>query len=69
MTNKQYAQRAEAALAAYPNCEENDLSESIVDLMTDLLHLAHQHDIEPDYVIHTATMHFDTEVKEEAVLA
>ena len=68
MTNADRAQRAEAALAAYPGREDEDLSASIVDLVADLLHLAHQNDIEPDYVTRLAQDHFTAEVEEEAGL-
>ena len=43
-----------------------DLGTGIYDLVADLLHLARLNDIEPDYIIHMATMHFDAEVEEEA---
>ena len=39
--------------------------ESIVDLVTDLLHLARLNDIEPDYITTTAQMNFWAEVQEE----
>ena len=51
----------EAAL--YPT-DPDDLGTSIYDLVADLLHLAHQNDIEPDYIIHMATMHYDAELAE-----
>ena len=43
-----------------------DLGTGIYDLVADLLHLARENDIEPDYIIHMAQMHFDAEVEEEA---
>lgn len=43
-----------------------DLGTGIYDLVADLLHLARLNGIEPDYIIHMATMHFDAEVEEEA---
>jgi hypothetical protein len=43
-----------------------DLGTGIYDLVADLLHLARLNDIEPDYIMHMATMHFDAEVEEEA---
>ena len=65
--NEDRAQRAEAALAAYQGRDAGDtLADNIVDLVTDLLHLAHQNDIEPDYVTHLAQKHYDAEVEEEA---
>jgi hypothetical protein len=42
------------------------LGDSIVDLVSDLLHLARENDIEPDYIIRMAQTHFDAEVAEEA---
>jgi hypothetical protein len=47
--------------------DPEDLSATIVDLVTDLLHLAHQNDIEPDYVLRVAGGHQHTEVEEEAM--
>ena len=66
MTNEERAQRAEVALAAYPGGDPEDLTATIVDLVTDLMHLAHQNDIEPDYVAHVSVDHYDAEVREEA---
>ena len=43
-----------------------DLGTGIYDLVADLLHLARENGIEPDYIIHMAQMHFDAEVEEEA---
>ena len=69
MKNVDRAQRAEAALAAYQGRDAGDtLADNIVDLVTDLLHLAHQNDIEPDYVTHLAQKHYDAEVEEEVGL-
>ena len=68
MTNKERAERAETAIAAYPGGDPEDLTATIVDLVTDLMHLAHQNDIEPDYVAQTSADHYDAEVKEEAGL-
>lgn len=62
------AMRALVAVEFSTMCRE-DLESSIVDLVADLLHLARERDIEPDYIIHTATMHFDAEVEEEALNA
>ncbi len=64
--------RAASALAALESQEKyhgawpEGLGDSIVDLVSDLLHLAHQNDIEPDYVIRMAQTHFDAEIEEEA---
>jgi len=68
LTNEERAQRAEVALAAYPGGDPEDLTATIVDLVTDLMHLAHQNDIEPDYVARMAADHYTTEVEEEAGL-
>ena len=43
-----------------------DLATGIYDLVADLLHLARENDIEPDYIVHMAQTHFDAEVEEEA---
>ena len=52
MKNKDKAQRAAGALSGYHGRDAGDtLADNIVDLITDLLHLAHQKDIMPDYVI------------------
>jgi uncharacterized Zn finger protein (UPF0148 family) len=64
--------RAETAMAAMQSqekyCEDGEpLNSLIVDLVTDLLHLAHLNEIEPDYIINTAQTHFDAEVEEEAL--
>jgi hypothetical protein len=48
--------RAKQALQAYPGERSGDLRDTIVDLITDLLHLARSLDIEPDYVITTARL-------------
>jgi len=43
--------------AAYTPVDED----SIVDLVTDLLHLARESNVEPDFVIHMAQIHYDAE--------
>jgi len=64
MKNKDRAQRAEAALAAYQGRDAgNTLADNCVDLVTDLLHLAHQNDIEPDYVIGCAQKYYKEEAR------
>lgn len=64
MKNKDKAQRAEAALAAYHGRDAGDtLADNCVDLVTDLLHLAHQNDIEPDYIICRAQAHYQEEAR------
>jgi hypothetical protein len=63
-TNEERTAAARQALEAVPKYEPFD-TDSIVDLVTDLLHLARQEGIEPDYVIHMAQIHFDAEVEEE----
>jgi hypothetical protein len=65
LTNEERAQRAEAAIAAYPGGDPEDLSATIVDLIADLMHLAHANDIEPDYVARMSQDHYNTEVEEE----
>ncbi len=58
LTNEERAQRAEAAIAAYPGGDPEDLTATIVDLVTDLMHLAHLNDIEPDYVAQQSADHY-----------
>lgn len=67
-TNEERAVTAMAALESqekYRDVWPEALAESIADLVTDLLHLARLNDIEPDYIIHMAQIHFDAEVEEE----
>ena len=69
MANMERAQRAKAALDAYQGRDAGDtLADNIVDLVTDLMHLAHQNDIEPDYVARQSQDHYSAEVEEEAGL-
>jgi hypothetical protein len=67
-TNEERAASAMAALESqekYQDAWPEGLGDSIVDLVSDLLHLARENDIEPDYIISMAQMHFDAEVEEE----
>lgn len=67
--NERAAVGEKAVLAVFREDIESggiDLATGIYDLVTDLLHLARENNIEPDYIIHVAQMHFDAEVKEEA---
>ena len=66
LNNDERSERAACALLCYPGGDPEDLDATIVDLVTDLLHLAHKNDIEPDYVTHMAQEHYDAEVEEEA---
>jgi hypothetical protein len=70
VTNNERAEiGAKAVLAVFRDDIESggiDLGTGIYDLVADLLHLARENDIEPDYIIHMAQMHFWAEVKEEA---
>ena len=70
VTNNERAAIGEkAVLAVFRDDIESggiDLGTGIYDLVADLLHLARENDIEPDYIIHMAQMHFDAEVEEEA---
>lgn len=54
-----------ALVATCYSTDPDELATSIYDLVGDLLHLARLNDIEPDYIIHMAQMHFDAEVEEE----
>ena len=69
VTNNERAAIGEkAVLAVFRDDIESggiDLGTGIYDLVADLLHLARENDIEPDYIIHMAQMHFDAEVGEE----
>lgn len=69
VTNNERAAIGEkAVLAVFRDDIESggiDLGTGIYDLVADLLHLARGNDIEPDYIIHMAQMHFDAEVEEE----
>lgn len=70
VTNNERAAIGEkAVLAVFRDDIESggiDLGTGIYDLVADLLHLARENGIEPDYIIHMAQMHFDAEVKEAA---
>ena len=66
-------ERAERAFRTLRNSElnrmcEEDRADTFVDLVTDLLHLAYQYGVEPDYIIRMASAHYDAEVEEEAGL-
>ncbi len=69
VTNNERAAIGEkAVLAVFRDDIESggiDLGTGIYDLVADLLHLARENGIEPDYIIHMAQMHFDAEVEEE----
>jgi len=69
VTNNERAAIGEkAVLAVFRDDIESggiDLGTGIYDLVANLLHLARENDIEPDYIIHMAQMHFDAEVEEE----
>ncbi|TSA08037.1 MAG: hypothetical protein D4R73_09275 [Deltaproteobacteria bacterium] len=67
VTNNERAAIGEKALdAVFDHCHKEEIGTSIYDLVADLLHLARENGIEPDYIIHMAQMHFDAEVEEEA---
>jgi hypothetical protein len=67
MTNEERAQRAEAALAAYQGRDAGEtLADNIVDLVVDLMHLAHQNDILPGHVAKVSGNFFAEEVEAEA---
>lgn len=65
LDNDERAERAACALLFYPGGDPDDLAATIVDLVTDLMHLARRNDIDPDYVNLVAQDHYDAEVKEE----
>jgi hypothetical protein len=60
-TNEERSLRARQALEVVAEYDPDD-PDSIVDLVTDLLHLARrQEDIEPEYVLRMAKRHFEDE--------
>lgn len=63
-TNEERAEAARQALASVPKYDPFDTA-SITDLVADLLHLARQEGVEPDYIIHTAQMNYQAEIEEE----
>ena len=65
MTNEERAQRGKKCLLVYEACQEDDPTSSIVDLVADLLHLAHQNSLDTTSIIRCAKMHFDTETNPE----
>jgi hypothetical protein len=71
LTNNERAATGEkAVMAVFKEDIESggiDLTTGIYDLVADLLHLARENDIEPDYIIHMAQTHFDAEVEEESL--
>ncbi len=67
VTNNERAAIGERALrAVFDRCHEEEIGTEIYDLVADLLHLARENGIEPDYIIRMAQMHFDAELEEEA---
>lgn len=60
-TNADRAERAYASLSRYDGEVETD----IIDLMSDLLHLAREHGMDPKNVVRLAEMHFEAEEEEE----
>jgi hypothetical protein len=70
LTNEQRAEVGrQAVMAAFGEDIDSggiDLATGIYDLVADRLHLAHENDIEPDYIIHMAQLHYQAEVEEEA---
>jgi hypothetical protein len=63
-TNKERAASALQAIEAVTKYDPYD-PDSIVDLVTDLLHLAQQVGTDPEYVIRTAKIHYDAEVEKK----
>jgi hypothetical protein len=66
MDNLDRAESASSALAKFSQvtgmCEE-DTRTQMVDLVTNLMHLANKHSIDFDAVHHTAELHFGAEIK------
>jgi hypothetical protein len=65
MMNAERAQRAETALAGYTGSDPDDFQATIIDLVTDLLHLAHDNDFDPEQITDMALTHFKAEWGEE----
>jgi len=68
-TNKDRAEDAERALLAHLEGKgplDDPPVQDIIDLITDLLHYAVQHDCDPDEIISSAKMHLGEEIQEEA---
>lgn len=64
LSNDERADYAEDALERYlsQHCRKpDDLTTEIIDLITDLLHLANQNSIDPDMVHRIAMDHFEAE--------
>jgi formylmethanofuran dehydrogenase subunit E len=64
-TNAERAQRAETALAGYTGGDPDDFQTTIIDLVTDLLHLAHENGFDVEPVTDMALTHFKAEWDEE----
>jgi hypothetical protein len=65
MNNAERAQRAETALAGYTGGDPEDLTATIVDLITDLLHLGFENDLDVDRFTVLAHQYFFEERREE----
>ena len=63
-TNKTRATRAFNTLSYYKEHENDDTKTSVIDLMTDILHLLDKHEIDHRAVVETAMGHYEAEVEE-----
>jgi hypothetical protein len=68
-TNEDRAGIAESVLHEYVRAKESGMDledygieEAIVDLISDLLHLAHAEGMKPEKLVQSATMHFEAEL-------
>jgi len=66
-TNKDRAERARKALEVYVelNCNDDDPSASITDLVTDLIHLTDEYSLAFDDITDMAWMHYGAEIDGE----
>ena len=64
MTNEQRAERAYRAVLAYS--DDQDIEAGIIDLATDLLHLAPQYGLDMDDVQRISRHHYNAETTSEA---
>jgi len=58
MTNEERAARGEEPLALM---HQGPTEENIIDLVTNLLHLAHQEGLDPQAILRMAEIHFEEE--------
>lgn len=62
LTNKARAEWARQFVEFPPYDAHDDIEDAVVDLITDLLHLAHTSGMDVNRVLEKARLHFETEV-------